>query len=425
MTRRRHLVCFALVVAAIACWLPAAIADEFFFKDGDTVVMIGDSITEQHLYSNYVEMWTISRFPGRRLVFRNVGIGGDRSPGGNRRFARDVLIHKPTAVTVNFGMNDGSYRAFDEAGFKTYIDGLQGIADQAKAANIRVAWLTCSPVEKNEDGPALTGYNETLERYSAGVSRIAMTNGGAFVDQFHPFLAAQDQARAADPTNRIGGGDPVHPGAPGQALMTWAILKGLNFPSLVSKVSIDASGKLLAAENCEVTDLSVADGEIRFQRHDAALPFFPVEAEAINQWVNVRDDLNRYLLQVTGLETGRYFVLLGGKKVAAHSAAELSEGVNLTQAALMDGPVAEQLQAVWDAVKAKNAYYHDRVFRAVVLAPVHIPDFLGLDVTPQQIESKRLAAVTERMARLPELDAAIRNALEIQPHEVRVIPAPE
>jgi hypothetical protein len=26
------------------------------------IVMIGDSITEQHLYSNYVEMWTVSRF---------------------------------------------------------------------------------------------------------------------------------------------------------------------------------------------------------------------------------------------------------------------------------------------------------------------------------------------------------------------------
>ena len=38
-------------------------ADDFFFRDGDRVVMIGDSITEQHLYSNYVEMWTVTRFP--------------------------------------------------------------------------------------------------------------------------------------------------------------------------------------------------------------------------------------------------------------------------------------------------------------------------------------------------------------------------
>src|SRR5471030_3126896 len=88
-------------------------AAEFFFKDGDVIVMIGDSITEQHLYSNYVEMWTVTRFPKWKLTFRNVGIGGDTSGGGNGRFARDVLLYQPTAMTVDFGMNDGRYRSFE------------------------------------------------------------------------------------------------------------------------------------------------------------------------------------------------------------------------------------------------------------------------------------------------------------------------
>ena len=124
-----------LFVALFAIITSAATAADFFFKDGDRVVIIGDSITEQHLYSNYVEMWTVSRVSRTgTMTFRNVGIGGDRSTGGNGRFKRDVLTYKPTAMTVDFGMNDGGYRPFDEAGFKTYMDGLQGIADQAKAA---------------------------------------------------------------------------------------------------------------------------------------------------------------------------------------------------------------------------------------------------------------------------------------------------
>ena len=246
----------ALVVIAIWAAAATAQADDFFFKDGDRVVIIGDSITEQHLYSNYVEMWSVSRFPQWKLTFRNAGIGGDRSTGGNSRFARDVLVHKPTAMTVDFGMNDGGYRPFDEAGFKTYMGGLQGMAKQARDANIRVAWVTPSPVEKAELGPALVGYNETLEKYSAGVEQVANSSGGLFVDQFHPFVAAIDKARAADPKNRIGGGDPVHPGSPGQAIMAWAILKGLHFPSQVSAAAVDASsGKVVAAENCQVTDV--------------------------------------------------------------------------------------------------------------------------------------------------------------------------
>src|SRR6202047_1976104 len=103
-----------LGVAVLVVAVPPSSAEEFFFKDGDVVVMIGDSITEQHLYSNYVEMWTVTRFPAWKLTFRNTGIGGDRSPGGNGRFKRDVLRYNPTAMTVDFGMNDGGYGGFKD-----------------------------------------------------------------------------------------------------------------------------------------------------------------------------------------------------------------------------------------------------------------------------------------------------------------------
>src|SRR5438270_1424176 len=97
------------LLAALVCLVaaPAASAQEFFLKKGDVVVVMGDSITEQRLYSNYLEIWSQTRYPSYNLVFRNVGIGGDTSGGGNGRFKRDVLIHKPTVLTVDFGMNDG------------------------------------------------------------------------------------------------------------------------------------------------------------------------------------------------------------------------------------------------------------------------------------------------------------------------------
>ena len=425
MKRRSSIVVLLALISTTAVLWPAARAggDDFFFHDGDHVVIIGDSITEQHLYSNYVEMWTVSRFPTWNITFRNVGIGGDRSTGGNNRFKRDVLIHKPTAMTVDFGMNDGGYRAFDEPGFRTYMGGLQGMANQAKAANIRVAWITPSPVEKAEDGRAIEGYNQTLEKYSEGVKKIAADNGGLFVDQFHPFVSAIDKAREAKPTNRIGGGDPVHPAAPGQVLMAWAILKGLNFPRLVSRVEIDADKwKVVASEKCQVSKLGAEDGVLMFERADEALPFFPIEAESINQWAPVCDELNQYGLKVTGLKQGNYELLLNSTKVADYTADELAAGVNLTKAVLAAGPIAEQVHVIWSAVKAKNSYYHDRIFRGVVLAPVSIPDFLGVKLEPAEIEAKRQSAVAERMAELPELDEAIRKSLAPRAHLVKLVP---
>ena len=412
-----------VAVAALVTSLNAT-AEEFFFKDGDTIVMIGDSITEQHLYSNYVEMWTTTRFPAWKLTFRNTGIGGDRSTGGNGRFPRDVAFFKPTAMTVDFGMNDGNYRDFEENGFKTYTGGLQGMADQAKKANIRVAWCTPQPLDGGEPGQtALTGYNKTLEKYSEGVKGIADKNGGLFVDQFHPYLAVLDKARQAGPTyNRITAGDAVHPGPPGQALMAASILKGLSFPSLVSSVEIDAAAAKGEGKNATVSGVAAKDGGVTFQRLDQGLPFFPEQAVGILPHASILEELNQYTLKVTGLKAGKYDVKLGGTKVAEYTAEELAKGVNLAAPALKAGPVAEQVKAIVTAIEAKNRFHHDRIFRGIHLSGVQIPDWLGLNLTPAQIEEKKQAALKQRYEELGKLDEAVRQTLPVKPHQVDVVP---
>ena len=410
----------ALCVGVLFSCVLSVRAEDFFFKDGDSAVIIGDSITEQHLYSNYVEMWTVSRFPKWNITFRNSGIGGDRSTGGNGRFKRDVLVHKPTAMTVDFGMNDGNYKAFDEGGYKVYMKGLQGMADQAKAANIRVAWMTPSPVEKGEDGPALQGYNETLEKYSAGVQELAKKSEALFVDQFHPFVAIQDKARAENPKNRIGGGDAVHPGPPGQAVMAWGILKGLNFPALISSAEIDAAGsKVVKAEKCEIANVAAKDDGVSFQRTDSALPFFPAESKSILKWQPIDKELNEYMLKVTGLKDGTYEIKVDGQKIGEHTGAELAAGVNLESDVLSAGAIAEQVKTVWNAVVSKNRFYHDQIFRGIVLGP-GVPDWLELSAA--DVEAKKQAAMDKRMAKMTELDAAIHKALELKPHQFEITP---
>ncbi len=413
------------LLAAVALWAAPARAADFFVKDGDTVLMIGDSITEQHLYSNYVEMWTVTRFPAWKLTFRNTGIGGDTSGGGNARFARDVLRYKPTAMTVDFGMNDGRYTVFSDATFNPYMKGLQGMADQAKKANLRVAWVTPQPLDAADQGPhALNApaYNQTLEKFSAGVKEIAEKNDGLFVDQFHPYLAVLNKARAAAPKHvyeRITGGDAVPPGPAGQALMAASILKGLHFPTLVSSVEIDAAaGSVTGAKNAKATGVTAKDGGVAFERLDEALPFFPPEAAGILKWAPLLEELNDYRLKVIGLKEGKYEIRLGGKKVAECTAAELAKGVNLAKGALTSGPVADQVKAVKAAVEAKNRYHHDRIFFGVVLAGVQ--DWLKL--SPKEIEAKKAAAFEERIAKMPDLDAAVRKTLEMKPHSVEVLP---
>ncbi len=405
----------------------AGSAQEFFLKKGDVVVVMGDSITEQRLYSTYLEIWAQTRFPSHNLTFRNVGIGGDRSTGGNNRFKRDVLTHKPNVLTVDFGMNDGNYnlKDFDQKAFATYMKGLQGIADQAKAANIRVAWITPQPVEHNPGDPK-EAYNSTLEKFSAGVGETAKKNDGLFVNQFHPYWAVIDKARKAGEKGRITGGDAVHPGPAGQAVMAAAILQGMNFPREVSTATVTAlkDGGVGNLRNCDVSNVEFKDGTVRFERKDLALPFFPEQAKSILKWSPLLQDMNHYGLVVVGLPAGKYDVKLGGKKVATFTDADLKKGVNLAEAALAAGPVADQVNAVVKAINDKTNYYHGQIYSPLVLGRnigAKNPDFK--DVAKEKVEAHRQKLIAERMERMPALDAAIRKALEPRPHLVEITPA--
>src|SRR5579862_10022240 len=68
---------WTLIVLAIQ--LARALAAEFLIHDGDRVVFLGDSITEQRLYTTYIEAYALTRHPQWKLWFRNVGWGGDTS----------------------------------------------------------------------------------------------------------------------------------------------------------------------------------------------------------------------------------------------------------------------------------------------------------------------------------------------------------
>jgi lysophospholipase L1-like esterase len=122
MKKPRFSIVGAAFAAAITNLTPLSAAPaEFAIRDGDRVVLLGDSITEQRLYTTVIEAYTLSRFPQWKLTFRNIGWGGDTAQGGLDRAPRDMQPLKPTFVTIDFGMNDHGYRAYDENIFKNYI----------------------------------------------------------------------------------------------------------------------------------------------------------------------------------------------------------------------------------------------------------------------------------------------------------------
>src|SRR4051795_9449104 len=68
----------ATIILAVTHGMSAC-AGEFQIHDGDRVVFLGDSITEQRLYTTYIEAYALTRHPDWKLSFRNAGWGGDTS----------------------------------------------------------------------------------------------------------------------------------------------------------------------------------------------------------------------------------------------------------------------------------------------------------------------------------------------------------
>jgi len=91
--------------------------NEFVFKDGETVVFIGDSITDcgrrgaQAPYgSGYVKFiidLITARYPERHITYFNEGIGGNTVEDLYNRWENDLLSHKDADwVSVKIGIND-------------------------------------------------------------------------------------------------------------------------------------------------------------------------------------------------------------------------------------------------------------------------------------------------------------------------------
>src|SRR5687768_14243871 len=335
----------------------ASAQNSFYLKNNDRVVFYGDSITDQRLYTTFIETYAITRFPDRKFTFIHSGWGGDRVTGGgggdiNLRLDRDVFAYRPTVITIMLGMNDASYRAFDENIFNTYRVGIEHIVDRIKkeAPNARVTLIQPSPFDDVTRPPTFPGgYNAVLVRYGAYLKELAKRTSLDTADLNSYMVDAVKRAFESDSVNAVKlNQDRVHPGPGGQLLMAAALLKAWNAPAIVSSVDITAGTPLVVHNrNTHVTAIRQKDGAITWQQEDDALPFpidmkEPVTALAVRS-SDVVETLNQQPLVVKGLTAPRYTLKIDGEEVGGFTKEQLAAGINL---AMLDTPMTKQAAEV-------------------------------------------------------------------------------
>lgn len=342
----------------------------FHLKGGDHVVFFGDSITDQRLYTTFVETYAVTRFPTMDVRFTHSGWGGDRVTGGGgggvqTRLARDVIAYKPSVVTIMLGMNDGRYRAFDQQIFDIFSSGYKGIVKTLKTElpGVRITAIQPSPYDDVTRAPSFAGgYNSTLLRYSDFLAELATSEGLQIADLNRPVAAMLVAAKASDAAlaEKILP-DRVHPGPAGHIVMAEQLLKSWGAPSLVSSVDIDAAKKQVASsQNTTVTE-PVFEGSVAWTQLDASLPMpvdmsDPVMALAVNS-SGLMDHLNRQTLRVAGLPAGNHTLFIDGEAVGTYTAKQLADGVNL---AAVETPMWAQATKVHDLTLTRASIHNTR-----------------------------------------------------------------
>lgn len=325
--------------------------------DRETVVIYGDSITEQNLYAAYIESFLITRFPGKDLRIYNFGWGGDTAAGGNNRFARDVAPVKPTLVTVDYGMNDGRYTSQpDQAIREGYLAAQRELAATIKAAGARQILLTTSPIDgdRRNDKDA---YNESLALMADGVLALGAELGVPTADIFHPMRELQARVKAADPRFCMIP-DSVHPDPVGHLVMAYQVLRRLDAPRAVGSIVI-GGGKGEAGGGAALSGFRATADGMEFDLSLAFLPCpVPAGARPALAFLPFQQDLNRLSLTVAGLKAETTYTLAcGPREIAAFTGAQLAAGVDL---ALLDAaPWTEAANRVWELGQRRWQYHYD------------------------------------------------------------------
>ncbi len=332
-------------VLAIVFLLAGSVRAELF-QDGETVCFLGDSITHGRQYHSMIYAYYLTRFPDRTIHFVNAGIAGDSAGGAAGRLEEDVISKSPSTVVVMLGMNDvgrGNYVAdpnekrleFQRASLDRYAVNMDKLLERLSGeTSAKFLLLTPSPFDQTCVNPLdnnQPGCNDGLARCAELVRELAAKYHAQVIDLHGPMTAFNLRQQKSDPTYTLIGPDRVHPGLPGNLMMAWLFLSAQGAPALVSNIVFDAGeGRIVEAANATVSDVRREGEGWTFTVLEKALPY-PVDAEArgLLDAIPLEEKLNQEIVQIKGLADGSHLLLIDGQRVACHTAADWSNGVNL------------------------------------------------------------------------------------------------
>ncbi len=199
-----------LIVAS--CLSGGAAWAEPCLRDGDRVVLLGDTFIEREGEQGFIETALVATHPTASLTFRNLGWSGDTVWADSRGvfdppakgYARMLALVKelsPTVIFLAYGRNE-SFRG--PAGLAAFRDQLSTLCEDLRAATgagasaTRLVFVTPHPFE----GVDAAHRNAALADYCVAIRMIAADQKATLVDLFAK-LAAELPAESSATENGV------------------------------------------------------------------------------------------------------------------------------------------------------------------------------------------------------------------------------
>ena len=400
------------------------------------VAIIGDSITEQKIYSKYIECYLLACTGRTDIRCFQFGWSGERADGFAARAANDLAVFKPNVATTCYGMNDGSYQVFNDNIGGAYTKNMSRVIAELKAAGVQKIAVG-SPGGVDPDfftRPTLKGevYNDNLAHLRDIAKKLAGENSLSFANVHDTMMDALVKSKAV-----LGkgygpfGGDGFHPAPAGQLLMATAFLKALGVDGNIGEVTLDwTSSGAKATAGHEVVGGGAGSKESNGKGFGIELlstrwPFcFDADPTAANSnrsilpFSDFNQTLNRFVLKVANFPAAKAKVQWGNESKTFEKA-QLEAGINLAaefSATPFDAPFADLMGAVaakqaYETVAIKNLVTNFRAFAEDAKTDTEFA--AALDVIRKKVGAKNIDA-----------DVIVRKRLKPVKHQIWVSVAP-
>jgi len=376
-------------------------AEPLAIKDGERIVLIGNTLIEREQRYGYWEAALTRRFPDKRFTFRNLGWSGDTVFADARGifdapsvgFTRLIELTKalnPTLILVSYGTNE-SFGG--EAGMPGFIAGYNKLLDALAPTKAKVILIQPLRMEsKPHPLPSPTEANKNLSLYQAGIRDLGTKRGLPVVDLSGSLSTAEGV--------RTDNG--MHLTDFGYWDTAIALERALDLPTTTWNLELNSTGKVIKISGAKVTPMD--ERKFSLVADVLPLPPFPKGTDVSR----LKDLMGVGSVKIDGLPPGDYELKVDGTVVATGSADAWKKGQSIHV-----GPDVDQAENLRKTICVKNELYFYK------WRPQNITYLLGFRKNEQGNNAKELADFDPLIA---EKETAIHKLSQPVPHVYELAP---